>query len=232
MQKPEEIAYKILNLSQKEKRKYILKILDKKFIVHPQVFSPKYFDDTELFVKYFPYKERGVMLEIGTGVGVIAIIAILKRKVNRVVATDINPIALKNAKENVNLYGLNKKIKVVKSDLFEKLKSKKFDVIFFNTPFCYTRKRKLSVLEKALFDYKYSTLRRFVCDAKHYIKKEGHIFLGFSSFFGDLKKFKKIVKNEDYALKLIKNIKTKREGKRLQLEIFEIIPISAKKFTC
>lgn len=57
MQKPEEIAYELLELSQKEKRKYLVRILSKEFIVYPGVFSPKYLNDTELFAKHLPYKE-------------------------------------------------------------------------------------------------------------------------------------------------------------------------------
>lgn len=223
MQKPKEIVYRLLELSQKEKRKYLVKILGRKFFVYPGVFSPKYFNDTELFAKYFPYKEGGAMLEIGTGVGVIAIIAVLERKVNRVIATDINYIAIKNAKENLRAYELDKRIKVIKSNLFEKFKNKKFDLIFFNAPFCFTKKKKLTVLEKALFDYNYETLNKFIRDCKKHVKENGHVFLGFSPFFGNKKKLHKLANYHKREIKLIKQIKTKRKGRRVILEILEVI---------
>jgi len=223
MKKPVEIAYKLLNLSQKEKRKYMVKILDKKFIVHPQVFSPKYFNDTELFAKHFLYKKGKRMLEIGTGIGAFSILTVLKGKANKVIATDVNPIAIENAKENVNLYGLNKKIKVIKSDLFKKLKNQKFDVIFFNAPFCFTKKERLTLLEKALFDYNYKTLDKFIHDCKEYVTENGHVFLGFSSFFGDFNKLREIAENHNRRIKIIKKIITKRKGQQVRLEILEII---------
>lgn len=163
------------------------------------------------------------MLEIGTGVGAIAIITILKRKVNRVIATNISSIAIKNAKENVRVYELAKKIKVIESDLFNKLKNKKFDVIFFNAPFCFTKKKELTILEKALFDYNYETLNRFIRDCKKYLTKNGRAFLGFSTFFGDKEKLYKIVNYHKRKIKLIKQIKTKRNGRKVILEILEII---------
>mgnify|MGYP001567409521 FL=1 len=223
MRKPSEIAYELLNLSQKEKEKYFIKLLNKKFIVHPNVFSPKFFNDTELFARYFPHIKKGTMLEIGTGIGAIAIFAILNGKMKKVIATDINQIAVKNAKENVQRYGLERKIRVIKSNMFEKFKKSKFDIIFFNAPFCFTKKKKLTVLEKALFDYNYKTLRRFIHNCKNHIRKNGHIFLGFSSFFGDFNKLTKIANHYNRRIKMVKSIVTKRKGQKVRLEILEII---------
>lgn len=223
MQKPKEIAHFLLKLSQKERKKYSTKVLDKEFIVYPGVFSPKYFNDTELFVRFLPYKKGGTMLEIGTGMGAITIIAILKGKVGKVVATDINPVAIKNAKENVRMYKLNKKITIIKSNLFDKLGNKKFDIIFFNAPFCFTKKKNLTILEKALFDWDYTVLNKFIRDCKGHIKKNGRVFLGFSTFFGDKKKLNKIANNHKRKLKVIKLIKTKRKNHEIALEILEVI---------
>ena len=49
-------------------------------------------------------------------------------------AADINPAAVKTAKENAELNGFGNKIQVVESNLFENIKDK-FDVIFFNPPY-------------------------------------------------------------------------------------------------
>ena len=42
---------KIINESKKEKKQYLITLLDKEFVVFPNVFSPKYFKDTEIFAK-------------------------------------------------------------------------------------------------------------------------------------------------------------------------------------
>ena len=223
MKKPEEIAYFLLNLNQKEKKKYIVEILGKKFVVYPKVFSPRYFNDIELFARELIYIKGERMLEIGTGTGAFAILAVLKGKANRVIATDINPAAIKNVKENVRMYGLNRKIRVIKSDLFKKLKNEKFNIIFFNAPFCFTKKKKLTILEKALFDYNYKTLNDFIYECKKHVTERGRIFLGFSSFFGDIVRLYKIANYHKKRIKVIKQIKTKRNGQQVTLEILEII---------
>ena len=223
MKKPNEIAKKLLFLNKNEKKKYFIKILTNKVIIYPGGFSPKYFNDTELFAKYLPFKKGSHLLEIGTGTGIIAINAILNGKLKKVTATDISSNAIKNTKENIRIYKLNKKINIIKSDLFKKLKNKKFNTIFFNAPFSYTKKKNLTILEKSLYDYKYKTLNNFIRDCKKYIKKDGHIYLGFSSFFGNSKELNKILDYNKRKIKVIKRIDSKREGQKVNLEILEII---------
>lgn len=71
-------------------------------------------------------------LEIGTGTGLIAIIA--ARKARMVIATDVNPHALDCAVKNITI---NKayNVELRKGDLFEPVEDEKFDLILFNTPY-------------------------------------------------------------------------------------------------
>ncbi len=53
-------------------------VLGKRFIAHPNVFSPKYFHDTKFFAENLPIKKDEDFLEIGCGTGVCSIFAAWK----------------------------------------------------------------------------------------------------------------------------------------------------------
>jgi release factor glutamine methyltransferase len=77
--------------------------------------------------------ERGdVVLDLATGSGIIALFC--AEKAERVVATDINPKAIKYAKFNAILNNLEEKIEFKIGDLFEPVRGMKFDLIIFNGP--------------------------------------------------------------------------------------------------
>ena len=64
---------------------------------HPKVYEPS--GDTFLFADNIEVERMSRVLEIGTGVGIIAIMA--ARKARMVIATDINPYALECAVKNI-----------------------------------------------------------------------------------------------------------------------------------
>ncbi len=74
-----------------------------------------------------------VVLDMGTGSGVCAIAA--ARLARRVVAVDINPVAVRCAQINALLNSLQGTIEVVHGDLFGPVKDQRFDVVLFNPPF-------------------------------------------------------------------------------------------------
>lgn len=211
----------ILEKSQKEGKKYYVNILGRKFIVHPKVFSPKYFNDTKIFAKELPITKGEEFLEIGPGTGVISVFVALKGA-SKVTAIDINPDAVKNAKENVKLHKLSRKIIVLKGDIFSPLKKgEKFDSIFWNTPFGYTRK-KVTMLERAVFDPEYNATKRFIKEAKNHLKTNGRLLIGFSSTLGHYGKLRNFLKEEGYAVKLIAE-KSSKEKYPVKFQIYEAL---------
>ena len=211
----------ILRKSQKEKKKYYTKILGKRFVVYPNVFSPKYFKDTEFFAKEIPIKKGEEFLEIGCGTGIISIFVALKGA-SKILAVDINSNAVKNAKENAKLHKVEKKLKVLYGDLFQPIrKGAKFNSIFWNTPFGYV-KRKVSMLERAVFDPGYKATKRFITESKKYLKKDGRLLIGFSSTLGHLNLLKKLLKREGYKMKLIKEKKSK-EKYPVKFQLYEAV---------
>lgn len=79
---------KVLRESEAEKEKYEVEILGRKFVVYPNVFSSKYFLDTEFFARKLPIQQDEEFLEIGPGSGVTVVFAAL-RGAKHVTAVDI-----------------------------------------------------------------------------------------------------------------------------------------------
>jgi methylase of polypeptide subunit release factors len=82
------------------------------------------------------------VLDLGTGSGIGAIFA--ARWAFRVVATDINPEAVRCAQINALAHHLEGKIETRCGDLFAPVGSERFDVILFNPPFYRARPRDLA----------------------------------------------------------------------------------------
>jgi release factor glutamine methyltransferase len=123
------------------------------------------------------------VLEIGTGCGILAIIA--ARKVRKVVATDINPHAVKCAMLNAKTNQLDHKIEMRRGDLFRPVKkAEKYDVIVFNAPYlpCDTEDQ-TTWLERSWVGGPTGRqiIDRFILEAPCYLEQSGKILLVQSS---------------------------------------------------
>src|SRR3989344_1188950 len=150
---------KVYDKIKSEKESYSAIINGKKIIILPNVFSPKYFIDGDIFSKEIPKIVKNKrLLEIGVGTGIISLFC--AKRGAKVVGTDINPDAVKNCKFNARKW--NVRIDCRKGDLFKPIKkNEKFDFIFWNHPFTYSNTPPKEMLLKAGFDYKYGALKRF-----------------------------------------------------------------------
>ena len=100
---------------------YEITFLGSKLYVFPNVFSPKYFFNTEWYGKALPkIVGNNSFLEIGTGTGAIALE--IGKNNSRILTTDINEYAVENAKFNFKQNNLD--IQVLKSMLVRNLTTK------------------------------------------------------------------------------------------------------------
>ncbi|MGH9969618.1 MAG: methyltransferase [Pyrinomonadaceae bacterium] len=89
-------------------------------------------DESFLLARKLALHEKDVVLDVGTGSGIQALHAATRSKY--VVATDINHKALRYARFNVALNGLDHKIEICYSDVFQHLNGARFDLILSNPP--------------------------------------------------------------------------------------------------
>lgn len=112
--------------------------MDVKINLKRGVFIPR--PDTELIVeqclKDISYLKNPFILEIGTGSGAIAISLAHFRKDVKIIATDISEIAIKQAKINAYLNGVQDNIYFVVGSLYDPLNTApQFDLIVSNPPY-------------------------------------------------------------------------------------------------
>lgn len=102
--------------------------------VDPSVLIPR--PETELLVDFALEKtpRNGLLLDIGTGSGAIAIACATERPDLAVTAVDISPAALETAKANAKANGAEN-IRFLESDLFSAVEGETFDFIAANLPY-------------------------------------------------------------------------------------------------
>jgi len=145
-------------------------------IVLVGVMNPVLFRTGAFFARQIPelIPQESSVLDMGTGSGIVAIFAAKRAK--SVMAVDINPVAVRCAKTNVNANHLEKKIAVREGDLFDAVSDEKFDVILFNPPyFAGTPK---NTFEESMFSD--VIILRFLSEANSHLRNNGQVYLALS----------------------------------------------------
>ena len=102
------------------------------FVVDENVYDPA--EDSFLFAENLDVKEGERVLDMGTGCGILGILA--AEKASGVVAVDVSPHAVRCAKENAVLNNARSKLSFVQGDLFAPISEKAtFNLILFNAPY-------------------------------------------------------------------------------------------------
>jgi len=148
------------------------------FLVSRDVFNPKYYVTSQFMAENLDIKRGDVVLDMGTGSGVQAIFA--AEVASRVVGVDINPEAVKIARENVAINDLRHKVDIREGDLFSPIRGdERFHVIIFTPPYLEGRIR--TRLDSAIFDPGKSILKRFFEDCAGYLCEDGYVLMLYSS---------------------------------------------------
>lgn len=179
------------------------------FYVEEGVLIPR--PDTEVLVEEIIElcKDRGNMdiLDIGTGSGAITVSIAKYIEKSNVTSVDISEIALEIGERNAKNNGVYEKIRFIKSDLFDNIKSEKiqFDIIVSNPP--YIKKKDIEDLHIQVKDYEpYNALeggvdgldfyRKITEESKEYLKLGG--ILAYEVGYDQAEEVMKIMQNNGY----------------------------------
>ena len=186
--------------------------------VLPNVYAPTYFTDSLWFAEQLPeIVKSGSLLEIGTGTGIIAISCATMGA--RVVCTDVNPIAVQNARINVRRYRLS--VSVRKGNLYEPLRPKeRFDFIFWAHPFNNWKSEVTDLLLKSGRDHAYQGLRGYIAGAYRHLRAGGKLLLG-TGDSADLLTLAAIAAEFGYALDPLREVSMQLElGRKAMIRYF------------
>ncbi|MCK4492342.1 MAG: methyltransferase [Candidatus Altiarchaeales archaeon] len=147
------------------------------FKTHPKVYEPA--EDSFLLADNLIVNEGDRVLDVGTGVGIMAVVA--SEKASRVVAVDVNPKALEITKENADINNCWN-IETLEGDLFTDINpEERFDLIAFNPPY-------LPVMEGGLLGRSWSggvggreVIKRFLAAVGGFLKPDGMLQIVVSS---------------------------------------------------
>jgi release factor glutamine methyltransferase len=102
------------------------------FLVDENVYEPA--EDSFLFAGSLDVRDGERVLDVGTGCGLLAVVA--AEKAGEVVAVDVNPCAVRCAMENGRRNDARSKIAFVLGDLFGPFRcGGEFNLILFNAPY-------------------------------------------------------------------------------------------------
>lgn len=110
---------------------------DRRFFVDQRVIVPRSYISELLRERLRPWRRRPVRraLDLCTGSGCLAVLLALTFPRIRVDAADVSVEALEVAKINLRRYRLQKRVRLVRSDLFEAIGDARYDLIVTNPPY-------------------------------------------------------------------------------------------------
>jgi release factor glutamine methyltransferase len=150
-------------------------------VVLPAVFNPVLLRTGAILARsvhgvYEPWEGRGKRaLDMGTGSGSGAVFAALRGF--DVVAVDINPEAVRCARINLMMNGLEPHVDVRQGDLFGPLGQERFDLVLFNPPFF--RGRPKDALDQAWRDD--DVIERFAAELPRHLAQGGRALIVLST---------------------------------------------------
>ncbi|MGO1079213.1 methyltransferase [Inquilinus sp. CA228] len=201
------------------------KLLGRQWYLLPEVFAPPHTASTALFAEWLPYPIGGRFLEVGSGAGVIAVVA-AQRGCASVTALDIGLSAVANTVANVVRHGVSDRVRVLHSDLFEALhESERFDMIFWNSNFVeapetfeYRRD-----VERAICDPGYAAHGRYLREGGKWLTPNGRLLLGFSSL-GNQGRLQELARQAGLQVSVLNRFAGQSAGISVEFQLLELRP--------
>lgn len=147
-------------------------------LVLPQVMNPVLFVTGEFFASILSPRwiaPDATVLDMGTGSGICAIFA--AQWAHHVVAVDLNPAAVRCARINALIHGLEDRVEVREGDLFTPVQGERFDLILFNPPYLPGQPR--TEFERALWSG--DVIERFAAGLAGHLAAQGAALVLLSS---------------------------------------------------
>lgn len=103
--------------------------------IPPGVFHPGIFFSTPIFIQFLINQsfQGKKALDMGAGSGLLGLFA--AHKGAKVLAVDVNPLAVQTTKENAARNGLSGALIALQSNLFDEIPAQTFDFILINPPY-------------------------------------------------------------------------------------------------
>jgi release factor glutamine methyltransferase len=145
-------------------------------LVLANVFNPRIFWSGQFFAEALLadptlVPESATVLDMGTGSGVGAVFA--ARRARRVLGVDVSPQAVRSARINALLHGVEDRVEVREGDLFGPVGIECFDRVLFNPP--YFRGAPQNLLERAFFAT--DVVERFATGLREHLTPAGQCLL-------------------------------------------------------
>jgi methylase of polypeptide subunit release factors len=166
----------IIGAHEWRKKGMFIPALGNKIHPHYGVFSPVRSEYLELIEKAPIGSSMTSAFDIGTGTGVIAAL-LAKRRLAKIVATDVEFRAVACAKENISRLGFADRIRIEQADIYPIGKA---DLIVCNPPWLPSEPS--SPIEKAVYDKDSQMLKGFLNGAGDHLTGNGEAWLVLSNF--------------------------------------------------
>ena len=154
------------------------------FAVDENVYEPA--EDTFLFAENLHVQADDTVLDMGSGCGVLGIIA--AKKARSVLAVDVNPHAVRSTKVNATQNGTSDRMAFMQGDLFSALHNlTKFTVVLFNAPYLpITEGETCSLIELSWNggDSGRLVIDRFIAAVRDHLEQDGRVMLMQSTLAG------------------------------------------------
>jgi release factor glutamine methyltransferase len=147
------------------------------FEVQENVYEPA--EDSFLFAENLQVLKTDKVLDMGTGCGILGIVA--ARKASEVIAVDISPFAVKCASENAYRNRVSGRMSFICGNLFAPFAGQpRFDLVLFNAPYLPSEKEEHYAWPETSWAGGANgrdVIDRFICEAPRYLKPHGRICL-------------------------------------------------------
>jgi len=184
--------------------------LNRKMIALPGIYPPS--EISKPLVQNLGILSGDSVIDVGCGSGVIAAFSALAGA-KRVLAVDINPLALVNTLANSEQHGISNIVETRESDLFSGIElNERFSLVAANLPF--QNRSASDYSEAAIWDENLALNRRFFSEVRRFLLPGGRIRMAQANY-GNTSEFIALARLNGFHVKKIGELRMKEPDKRV-----------------